>query len=97
MPKIIDEKGRLFGRVNIIDFLVFASMLCLIPIFYFSWRASVDNPLKDPATVVTPGEIVLELADYEKEIVRLEEVIIERDRKRDNFFREHKRLRKYWK
>ncbi|MDP3786216.1 MAG: DUF4330 family protein [Candidatus Omnitrophota bacterium] len=33
--KIIDEKGRIFGRINVIDFLVILFLLLLIPMLYF--------------------------------------------------------------
>ncbi len=36
--KLIDEKGRLFGKINIIDFLVILLLFCLIPMFYFGYK-----------------------------------------------------------
>lgn len=36
--KIIDEKGRLFSKINIIDLLVIIFLLILSPIIYFSYR-----------------------------------------------------------
>jgi len=36
--KIIDEKGRLFGKINIIDFTVIFLACCLIPMFYFGYK-----------------------------------------------------------
>jgi hypothetical protein len=36
--KIIDEKGRLFGKVNIIDFLVIIFLICLTPMLYFGYK-----------------------------------------------------------
>jgi len=36
--KIIDEKGRLFSKINIIDLLAIIFLLNLAPIFYFSFR-----------------------------------------------------------
>lgn len=36
--KIINEKGKLFGRVNIIDFLVIIFLLFLTPTFYFGYQ-----------------------------------------------------------
>ncbi len=35
--KVIDEKGRLFGIINIIDFLVISFLAFLIPIFYYGY------------------------------------------------------------
>lgn len=31
--KIIDEKGRLFGKINVIDFLVILFVVSLLPMF----------------------------------------------------------------
>jgi hypothetical protein len=36
--KIIDEKGRLFGKINIIDFLVILFLISLTPMFYFGYK-----------------------------------------------------------
>jgi len=37
--KIIDEKGRLFGTINIIDFIVILFLLSFIPMLYFGYKA----------------------------------------------------------
>ena len=36
--QIIDEKGRLFGKVNVIDSLVILFLLCILPAFYFGYK-----------------------------------------------------------
>lgn len=36
--KFIDSQGRLFGRINVIDFTVIIFLFCLMPIFYFGYR-----------------------------------------------------------
>lgn len=36
--KIIDEKGRLFGKINVIDFSVILFLLFLLPMFYFGYK-----------------------------------------------------------
>ncbi len=36
--KIIDEKGRLFGKINVIDFLVILFLLLFTPMFYFGYK-----------------------------------------------------------
>ncbi len=36
--KIIDEKGRLFGKINVIDFMVILFLICLTPMFYFGYK-----------------------------------------------------------
>lgn len=42
--KIIDEKGKLFGKINIIDFLAVLFLLSLLPMFYFGYRLSRIKP-----------------------------------------------------
>jgi len=36
--KIIDNTGRIFGRLNIIDAMVLLFLLCLTPMFYFGYK-----------------------------------------------------------
>lgn len=36
--KIIDEKGRIFGKINVIDFLVVLFLVFLMPMFYFGYK-----------------------------------------------------------
>lgn len=36
--KIIDGKGRLFSKINIIDLLVILFLLSITPMFYFGYR-----------------------------------------------------------
>lgn len=43
---IIDNKGRIFGVINIIDFLVLFFLLCLIPMVWFNWRVKLIEPVK---------------------------------------------------
>lgn len=43
--KIIDERGRLFGKINIIDFLTLLFLFSLVPMFYFGYRiAKIKSP-----------------------------------------------------
>ncbi len=42
--KIIDEKGILFGKINVIDFLVVIFFLALIPMFYFGYKIFNSKP-----------------------------------------------------
>ncbi|MDD2751952.1 MAG: DUF4330 family protein [Candidatus Omnitrophica bacterium] len=41
--KLIDEKGRLFGKINIIDFSVLVLLLFVLPMFYFSYKLVKKN------------------------------------------------------
>ncbi len=36
--KIIDEKGMIFGKINVIDFLVVLFLVFLMPMFYFGYK-----------------------------------------------------------
>jgi len=47
--KVIDEKGRLFGKINIIDFFVIIFLVSLIPMFYFGYRLSNAKKLAQRA------------------------------------------------
>ena len=50
MRRIIDEKGRLFGRVSIVDVLVVAVAVFVAISVYTKFRVH-DNPLTTPDTV----------------------------------------------
>jgi hypothetical protein len=54
--KIIDEKGRLFGRMNVIDFLAVLFLFCLLPAFYFGYKILT----KDTAAV-TVKKVFIEI------------------------------------
>jgi predicted protein tyrosine phosphatase len=53
---VIDEKGRLFGKINIIDFLVIVFLLCLVPMFYFGYKVSTTKPV-----IVSPERELIEI------------------------------------
>ena len=36
--RIIDENGRLFGKINVIDFLVILFLFCFTPMLYFGYK-----------------------------------------------------------
>ncbi len=44
MFRIIDEKGRIFGKINIIDFIVLLFLVLFLPFFYFSFKAATNSP-----------------------------------------------------
>ena len=35
---LIDERGRLFGKINVIDFIVLLFVLCLLPVIPFAYK-----------------------------------------------------------
>jgi len=42
--EIIDDKGRIFGKINVIDFLVILFLLCIMPMFYFGYKIMTKRP-----------------------------------------------------
>ena len=57
--KLIDEKGKLFGKINIIDFLVVLFLLCILPLGYFGYKILTKEP------EVTRGEFIEIEGDYQ--------------------------------
>ena len=39
MKKIVDERGRLFGRISVIDFIVIAVVIVLAVAAYYKYHA----------------------------------------------------------
>lgn len=59
--RIIDKQGRLFGKINLIDFLVVLFILYLVPTFYFGYKLfnkhkKVEVSKKETPTIV-PSKI----------------------------------------
>lgn len=50
--KIIDEKGRLFSKINIIDFLLILFLFFLAPMFYFGYQLFARKPLSFQGEVI---------------------------------------------
>ena len=44
--KILDSNGRIFGKINLIDFMVIIFVVCLTPVFYFGYKIS-KKPVKE--------------------------------------------------
>jgi len=44
--RLIDEKGKLFGKVNVIDFLVIIFFVTVLPLFFFGYRLFTKPELK---------------------------------------------------
>jgi len=53
--KIIDEKGRLFGKINIIDFLVILFLFSFTPMLYFGYKIFTRKALSafEPRELMT--------------------------------------------
>ena len=70
--KIMDEKGRLFGRINVIDFIVILFLLCLTPIFYFAYKVSAKKPEQISAPIFfKETEIYCKFAMLSPEILKM--------------------------
>lgn len=82
--RIIDEKGRILGKWNIIDFLVLLFCLCLVPMGFFAHKIMTRPQIVEEK----PPTIQLDKAEYEQEQARLEKL--------DIWLEEHKRARKYF-
>lgn len=53
--KILDEKGRLFGKINLIDFLVIILLVLSVPMLYFGYTILIKKPTPEVKHV---GEFV---------------------------------------
>lgn len=42
--KMIDEKGRLFGKINIVDFLIIIFLIVIIPVFFHAYKILGKQP-----------------------------------------------------
>lgn len=72
MIKIIDDKGRLFGKINVIDFLVILFLFCFIPTFYFGYKVfSKKGP------VLTEKPKVLADIEMNCKFIKLEPGVLE--------------------
>lgn len=80
--KIIDEKGRLFKKINIIDFFVLLFIVgFILPSGYFGWKIYTRKP-PAPASAPAPAP---EIRQY----YELKEKVYE-------FISEHKKMKKYF-
>jgi hypothetical protein len=70
--KIIDEKGRLFGRINLIDFIVLVSLFSFIPFVYLGYNIiSRRNMAVEAPKVFTELELYCKLIKVDPQIIKL--------------------------
>ena len=69
--QIIDEKGRLFGKINIVDFLVILFLVCIMPAFYFGYKILNRPPVVVEKGVLTSIDVYAILKDLSPEIAKL--------------------------
>jgi len=74
--KFIDDKGRVFGKINIIDFLVILFLIGLVPVFYLGNKAlskkEIVRVYKEIPIRVKFSNIMPELADafHEGDVIK---------------------------
>lgn len=89
--KIIDEKGRLFGKINLIDFMVIVFFLCLTPMFWFGYKIFTKAPTLPSAKFYSISK-----EEY-KALQEKSQVYEELQKQVNTLLQEHKRLEKYFK
>lgn len=61
MAKIIDQKGRIFGLINIIDLAVILLLASFLPILYFGYKVTAMENKKEGAGWVSVQIKLLEI------------------------------------
>ncbi|GAG14296.1 unnamed protein product, partial [marine sediment metagenome] len=82
MMRVIDERGRLFSKINVIDFLVILFLLCLVPAFYFGYKILTKKP-----EVIEEEKEFIEVAEIDYKFIKvspeLAKIISIGDKERD--------------
>lgn len=80
--KFIDEKGMLFGKINIIDFLVIFLIFCLLPLGYFSYNIILKKrAIPENSRVYTELVLACRAVELAPDTVKL---IKEKDTEKDS-------------
>lgn len=74
---IIDKRGFIFGKINLIDFLVILFIVCLTPMFWFGYK--IFHTLTPPSPQINWEE------KYNEEIFQKEKVFKQYPRLRKYF------------
>lgn len=61
--KIIDEKGRLFGKINILDFLIIVLILVIIPGFFSIYKILGKTPVRIPHEWITVEAVTFTISE----------------------------------
>ncbi|MFA5089569.1 MAG: DUF4330 family protein [Candidatus Omnitrophota bacterium] len=61
--KIIDEKGRFFGKINVIDLLVIIFLVSLTPMFYYGYKIFIKPPVVKEAVEPPKNKTVIEVPE----------------------------------
>ncbi len=72
---VIDEKGRLFGKINLIDLSVVIFVLLIMPMFYFGYKlyvkGSIANPVEGEIEEFIDIEIPCNIVKVNSDILKL--------------------------
>ncbi len=71
---MLDSKGRLFGKINVLDFLVLLFIVCLLPIIPFGIKI-----YQQQKTIHTVPMVAMTKVDYDK-IIHLYEIQLSQHR-----------------
>lgn len=69
--KIIDEKGRLFGRINVIDLMVILFLLSFILILYLGYELTARNADSKRMSMGKPAVIQVRFSQIIPELARV--------------------------
>lgn len=61
--KIVDEKGRLFGKINIVDFFIAILLIGVIPIFLYTYKVLGTAPRRVPLKWIKVEVVVFTLPE----------------------------------
>lgn len=83
--KIIDEKGRLFGIINIIDLIVVILLLGLIPMVYFGYKIFSNRPKSVTSIIGSEFSTEIKLAcNFSKVPIDVAKLIAKGDKELDS-------------
>ena len=96
MAKIIDEKGRMFGKINVIDLICVILLLALVPMIFIGHNIIKAKDSGIPKVFNLSGE---EYADYTEHEVKYDALQADYDALKaevSDLLSEHHRLRKHF-
>lgn len=62
--KIIDDKGRLFGKINIVDFLILVCVAVLIPAFIGTYKILQKKPERVPSRWIRVEAVTFVIPEF---------------------------------
>ncbi len=74
--KILDERGRLFGVVNIIDLLIVALLIYSVPVFIYAYKAMTRKTVPSPSRSAPPADKIRKWARVTTRFLNLSSELI---------------------